>query len=145
MIRAILDANVLVSGMLGLRRTTSTPGTILYLWFKRSFELITSDPLITEVERSLSKPFFVGRIDPSDLTLALAALREDAIRTDITTSVSSIATHPEDDLVLAAAISAQAHFLVTGDSMLQRLEHYQSVQIISPRDFLTLLEQTHRT
>lgn len=47
--------------------------------------------------------------------------------------------HPEDDLVLAAAVSARADYRVTGDSKLQLRGRYQGVIILSPRAFLDLL------
>jgi predicted nucleic acid-binding protein len=50
-----------------------------------------------------------------------------------------VATHPEDDLVLATAVSAHADYLVTGDRKLQRLGSYQGVRILSPREFLAVL------
>ena len=52
-----------------------------------------------------------------------------------------MATHPQDDLVLAAAVSAGADYLVTGDRKLLSLGRYLGVTIVSPRTFLTLLEQ----
>ena len=53
----------------------------------------------------------------------------------ITVEVSGVATHPEDDLVLAAAVSAGADYLVTGDKQLLKLGRYQGATILSPRDF----------
>lgn len=52
-----------------------------------------------------------------------------------------MATHPEDDVVLATAVSVRPSILVSGDTKLQQLGHHQGVTILSPRDFLTLLEQ----
>jgi hypothetical protein len=56
-------------------------------------------------------------------------------------TIASGATHPEDDLVLAAAVSAAADYLVTGDRQIRRLGSYQGVTIISPSDSLALLDQ----
>lgn len=67
-------------------------------------------------------------------------LTEEATQTPITASVSGVATHPEDDLILAAAISGCADYLVTGDARLQALGTFQGVQIMSPRVFLGILE-----
>ena len=53
--------------------------------------------------------------------------------------MSGIATHPEDDVVLATAVSAKARYLVTGDAKLQDLRTYQDVTIFSARAFLTLV------
>ena len=49
--------------------------------------------------------------------------------------------HPEDDLVLATAVSGDADFLVTGDKQLLALGTYQSVSIVSPRDFIGVLDR----
>lgn len=59
----------------------------------------------------------------------------------ITVEVHGVAAHPEDDLVLATALSGQADYLVTGDLKLQRLGTHQGVQILSPRAFLDVLER----
>jgi uncharacterized protein len=63
----------------------------------------------------------------------------------ITVSVSGVATHPEDDLVLAAAVSAKVDYLVTGDANLRKVDRFQGVNILSPREFLFLLEQAETT
>jgi predicted nucleic acid-binding protein len=55
-----------------------------------------------------------------------------------------VATHPEDDLVLATAISAKAEYLVSGDTKLQRLGTYEGVKIVSPREFLEECDSYHR-
>jgi predicted nucleic acid-binding protein len=70
-------------------------------------------------------------------------LRKRAIVSPITASVHGIATHPEDDMILATAVSGHADYLVTGDSKLERLGKYKSVTILSPRRFLeTLVQET---
>ncbi len=60
--------------------------------------------------------------------------------TGITAEVHGVATHAEDDLILATAISARVEYLVTGDKKLQELRSYQGVAIVSPREFLDILE-----
>jgi predicted nucleic acid-binding protein len=55
-------------------------------------------------------------------------------------TVTGVATHPEDDLVLAAAVSAGADYLVTGDRKLQALDTFEGVRILSPRQFLDMIE-----
>ncbi len=139
MIRAVIDTNVFASGVLGLARAQSIPGEIFRQWRKHAFLLITEQAIIDEVERVLATPFLVERIPASESAAAVDALRQDAVLTVITTEIRGIATHPEDDVVLAIAVSAAADFLVTGDKQVQRLETYQGVRIVSPREFLAFL------
>ena len=52
---------------------------------------------------------------------------------------AGVATHPEDDLILSAAASANADYLVTGDAGLLGLTVFRETQIVSPRAFLDIL------
>ena len=47
---------------------------------------------------------------------------------------------PTDDKFLAAAIEADADFLVTGDKDLLTLEAYRHVRIVTPAAFRSLLQ-----
>jgi putative PIN family toxin of toxin-antitoxin system len=141
LIRAVLDANVLVSGIVGFLVPASTPGELLRLWRDGAFVLIVSEPILSEVGRTLSKPYFRRRLTDEQVAAALRLLREEATQQPITVSVSGVATQPEDDLILATAASAQADYLVSGDDKLQRLGAFQGVTILSPRAFLQLLDQ----
>jgi len=127
-IRAVLDANVVASGVLGFDRAASSPGAVLRAWYRRDFELIIADALIAEIERTPTAPYFASRVDPQVARLTMASLRDDATRTALTASVTGAASHPEDDVVLDAAVSAAAAFLVTGDKQLQRLGAFQGGQ-----------------
>lgn len=66
-------------------------------------------------------------------------LRSEAIVTPLTLTVTGVATHPEDDLILATAVAGGASFLVTGDRKLRAVETFRDVAILSPREFLTRL------
>ena len=48
-----------------------------------------------------------------------------------------IAKDPEDDAVLACALTARALYIVSGDQHLLDLKRYQAIHIVSPRTFLT--------
>lgn len=74
----------------------------------------------------------------------MALLREEAAITPIAVNVQGVATHPEDDVVLATAVSARVDYLVTGDKGLLQLEHDQDIVMLTPRAFLNVLEQPER-
>lgn len=139
--RIVLDANVFASGVLGLHRMESTPGEVMRRWHARAYTVVTSEHLIGEVTRTLADPFFRSRVPESESTSAIQALRQDAEVVLLTEQIVGEATHAEDDLVLATAISANADALVTGDRQLQRLETFRGVKILSPASFIELLDQ----
>jgi putative PIN family toxin of toxin-antitoxin system len=140
-IRAVLDANTIVSGLVRFRSGTSPPVLILHAWLRERFNLLISDWLLDEVTRTLSKPYFQALVEPEIHVATMEALQDEAIRVAVTTGVIGVATHPEDDLVLATAVSAAADYLVTGDKQLQQLANVEGVIIVSPREFLDRLEQ----
>ena len=140
--RAVLDANALLSGIVGVERETSTPGANIRAWRAQRFELVTSEHIRAEVQRHLTEDrYFASRLTPEQMAANLESLAVDAIQATITVGVTGVATHPEDDLVLAVAVSAGADYLVTGDRQLLALGRYRGVAILSPRAFLTLLDQ----
>ena len=139
MIRAVLDTNVLVSGFAGFHSSDSTPGEILHLWRDAAFVLVVSNIVLNEFERTLRKPYYQARFIEQQIVEALELLNTESHLALLTTEVHGIATHPEDDLVLAAAISGSADYLVTGDKGLLAVGVYAGVTIVTPRAFLDIL------
>jgi putative PIN family toxin of toxin-antitoxin system len=135
---AVLDTNVLVSGVVS---RGGIPGQILHAWQEQEFALAVSQTILTEVARTLQDPYFRQRLTEQNRAEVLRLLLEQGILTELTVQVEGIATHPEDDLILATAVSAQADYLVTGDRKLQGIGSYGRVTIISPRAFLAILHE----
>lgn len=140
MIRAVLDTNVLAAGLI---TAGGTPGRVLDRWTMGAFELVVSPPILVELERTLAKPYFRNRLEPEKAQQALDVFRAHAVVTRLTVAVNGIATHAADDLVVAAALSADAGYLVTGDAGLLGVKHYRGVGILTPRDFLATLDETN--
>ncbi|MBI4318179.1 MAG: putative toxin-antitoxin system toxin component, PIN family [Chloroflexi bacterium] len=139
MIRAVLDANTVASGFAGLRKPDSIPGLLIRLWRQGRYEMIVSEHLRNEIIRTFRQPYFRQRLSPLQISRVAALLRYQATQTPITDHVRGVATHPEDDLILATALSGRVTHLVTGDEKLQRLGAYKDITILSPRAFLELL------
>jgi uncharacterized protein len=136
-ISAVFDTNGLASGF------TTRGGVLdqsLRRWLAGEFELVVSEHILTELERTFRKPYFFTRLGQQQIADNLALLRRRARLAPITVSVQGVATHPEDDRILATAVSAQADYLVTGDRQLQALKTYRGVRIVSPRTFNGILE-----
>jgi putative PIN family toxin of toxin-antitoxin system len=137
---AVFDTNVLASGFVGLTRPESTPGALIRHWSAHRFDLVVSGIIIRELERTFEQPFFRRRLSPQQMARHLQSLRADALFTAVTVRVQGVATHPKDDLVLATAVSARADYLVTDDSQILQLGSYAGVRIVSPREFLDVLQ-----
>lgn len=143
MIIAVLDTNTIASGILGYRNPDSIPGAILRLWRKDIFILVTSKHIRDEVKEVLRKPYFTTHVTPQELSRIQALLRFQAKQVLITEAVTDIATHVEDDFVLATAVSSKADYLVTGDKpLIQKVgDSYRKVNLVTPNEFLGILKQ----
>ena len=141
MIKALLDTNVLVSGFVSLKHPTRAPAQLLHAWLAGHFELFTSEHIIAEFKNTLGRHYFKSRLKPEDIDEAITLVNEECTIISITTPVKGVATHPEDDLVISAAISAKVDYLVTGDQPLFNKvgNFYQGVTLATPNDFLKIL------
>lgn len=138
MIKATLDANVLVSGFVAPQ---GVPGEILGHWGNITFELIISEHIIASAERAWQKPYFLARFTADEVAQSVARLRADGVIVAPATTVVGVAADEEDDLVLATAVAGEAAYVVTGDHGFLRVDIYRGISIISPREFLSLLER----
>lgn len=127
--RALLDANVLLSGLL----TRGVCERLLDLcWSLESpIEVICSEHLLAELAENVQSKF---RIPVDEVAEAVAALRK-RVELVVPLAVSADACRDPNDLpVLGAAIAGRAECLVTGDRDLLELKQFQGVSILSPRE-----------
>jgi len=136
MIRVTIDTTTLVSGFL---RPEPPPGRLLVAWRQRLFTLVTAAPLLDEVGRTFRNPYFARRLSPAEAQDNLALLRSEAVIVATTVMIAGVATHPEDDVMLATALSGEAQFVVTSDHGLLRLGSYRELVIVSAAQFLAML------
>jgi putative PIN family toxin of toxin-antitoxin system len=144
LIRAVLDTNVLVSGILGMSlHSESAPSLVLRRWANDQFDLVISDHILGEVRRTLAKPWFSDRLTPADVDAVLTPMVRSSVYVVVRDIgfVPAIATHPEDDLVLATVDAANADVLVTGDAMLLKLAAHHRASILNARQFLEMLQE----
>ena len=139
MISAVLDTNVLASGTVS---AANAPGQIIDAWHARKFELVTSTHIIGELSRTFQKPYFKNHLTNKAVTNFIDLLQNEAFVTPITVQVQGVSTHPEDDWIVATALSAKADYLVTGDMpLLNKIGNsYKGVALTIPNDFLKILQ-----
>jgi len=135
-VRALLDVNVLIAGLLS---RTGSPARLLGKWLEGEFELVISDLLLDELEKTLARPKLRRLLDDDEISAFLELLRgglADWVE-DPGEPPSIKSRDPKDDYLIAVARAAQAT-LVTGDADL--LELSGSIPVMSPRAFLETLE-----
>jgi uncharacterized protein len=140
MIRATLDTNVLASGVVTSAQTVN--GQVIQAWRDNKYSLILSETILTEFSRTLTQPYFSARLTAAQIEATVNLFRTEATIVPISVTVSGVATHPEDDPIIATALSGKAHYLVTRDEkLLKKVPEYKGVSIISPPVFLQRLRE----
>lgn len=142
MIKAVIDTNVLVVAPLP---SDTPPGKILDAWEFSQFELLVSEHILFELENTLQKPYFRARLTGKVIQRFQKLLRRRATLITINVQVQGVATHLEDDLILATAVSGKADYLVTGDKPLRKaVPKYRRVKLVTPVEFLKVLEKVRK-
>jgi uncharacterized protein len=135
---ATFDANLLASGLVAAEG--GTIASIIDGWRLGRFEVALSQHIFDEFVRALAQPYFTGRVPSGVIATYIAFVSRHATFYALTVTISGVATHPEDDLVLASALSAGADYLVTGDRRLRsRVPAYQGTRVVSPAEFLAII------
>ncbi len=132
--RAVLDPNVVISGVLSSR---GAPADVLRALAAGEFELIVSQALQDELERALTYPKLrrhISEPDGAELVRWLAGSATVVIDPEADPRVHS--RDPDDDHLIALAAAHRAA-LVSGDKHLLALEG--EMPVFSPRAFLDLL------
>jgi len=111
--RAVLDPNVLVSAFIG--RRGSAPDRLVRAWREGAFELIASPKLLGELAEVLRRPKFRRQAGEGRAEAYVAALAAGALRVDDPRDPPLISPDPDDDYLLALAVTSRADVIVSGD------------------------------
>jgi putative PIN family toxin of toxin-antitoxin system len=139
MIRAVLDANVVISAMLA---PGGTPELVARDAGVR-YTLVWSLPIVEECIRvamyaRLQPRFRVA--NPVEYVRELSGIS--LLMEGDLPQVHAVHADPSDDVYLATALAGAAPFLVTGDRKhLLALKEFAGVRIVTPRQFLAVLRE----
>lgn len=135
--RVVLDTNVVVSAVL-IR--VGNERHILDAWRDGAFDLVLSPQLLQELGRVLSYPRIRDRrwMTGAEVVELLQIFAEESILVPGQLAVTA-SRDPTDDKFLAAALEADADYLVTRDKDLLTLGAYRGVKIVTPAAFRRLL------
>jgi putative PIN family toxin of toxin-antitoxin system len=133
-VRAVLDANVLVSAAI----STRPPRQIVAAWVEGRFELVASPTLLGELRDVLTRPKLRPWISPALAHDFVDGLAEGAVMLDDSDQPRPVSPDPEDDYLVELARAAAADYLVSGDRHLLGLGD-PTPPVLTPRQFLDRL------
>jgi putative PIN family toxin of toxin-antitoxin system len=140
MLRVVIDTNVLVSSVLSKH---GVPAQVVAAWQERKFLVVTSIFAMNEARNTLEELHKTGKytIHQNKIDELMNLFHTTAkfvlSMPDLTGVVPA---DPDDEKILATAVGGEASIIISGDKHLLNLKEYQRITILTPRQFLRLLE-----
>jgi uncharacterized protein len=140
-VRAVVDTNVLISGLIAGRGANHD---VIQALYQQRFTLLLSDALLQEYEEVLARPALTHKYPrlAAERQGLLAVLQTDGQFVSPAASLPLPIRDPKDEKVLACALGGNADYLVSNDPDLLTLAEdprLGSLKIVRVDAFLTLL------
>ena len=140
MILAVLDVNVLVSAAI---KRDGKPDQILRQAVVK-FEWLTSEFIVAEVAEVCTRKHLQAKyrdqLTPKNRARYLAMIRNTAKMIETGQEIPSVLSDSEDNHILACALCGKADYLVSGDPHLLKLGTFEGIKMVTPAQFLEILE-----
>jgi len=132
--KVVLDTNIFLSGWLW----GGTPDSVLKLGEDNLIDVCASEALLNELQSTLSRNKFCSKLQTLGVTVGdlMAGVRYLVEVYPISEINVPILRDPNDNMILATAIAADADAIVTGDLDLLVLQEYEGIVIVTARDFI---------
>lgn len=130
MIRAVLDTNVYISGIL----FGGNPKKLIERAVEGKLQIYITSEIITEIRDVLSRDKFgfspeyiqsiIGEIEAISV-FVIPKKKHTVVNRDI-----------DDNIIIDCAVEGRVDYIITGDSDLLSLKQYKNIIIINPAEFL---------
>lgn len=128
--RVVADTNVLVSALL----FGGVSDQVFLAGLRGEIQLVTSDPLLKELERILKNKF---KLDVQLVRGVIEEVRNVAEVVEVSSHINVISHPEEDNRVLECAVDGKADFIVTGDTKhILPLKEFRGIRILTPSEFI---------
>ena len=136
--RTVVDVNIFVSAFIN---TAGAPSVVVDAWLDGRFTLILSNALRDEIRDVASRPqtarYFRATADAVATVLANLDHAADLVVPDPVVVVNA---DPDDDMILGTATADNSDYIVTGDRHLLALGSFRGIPIVTPHQFLRILD-----
>ena len=131
--RVVFDTNIFISGLFW--------GGSSYLVVKRAInkELVVciSPAILREIETVLKRDFNLGQQEIQDITEVISDF---SLEVTPHITVDIVKDDPEDNKILACALTGHAQYIITQDNHLLKLKEFEGIKILHPQEFLEVIK-----
>ena len=139
--RAIIDTNVLLSGLLW----RGQPHALLEHVRTGTLAMVSSPALLAELAEVIGRAKFDAILTQTNTSRerSLAEVRQLAEVIEPPPLTQPVCRDPDDDAVLALALAAKVELIVSGDDDLLVLGSFEGIPIVDAAQALRLIDGTH--
>lgn len=135
MLKAVIDTNVWISALIG----TGPSKKIKDCLQAHLFQAVYAQELFRELVDVLSRPKYATKIQATEVYKLLQLIEEVAFLVELS-HIHRISRDPNDDMFLACAAASNSDYIVSNDLDLLDLKSNKNTQIVTPYQFLTILQ-----
>ena len=125
--KLLFDTNVIFSAF-----ATHGLADSIFEYCLQQHAIVLSDHILGELEKSFLKKL---KMPQDKIQAILSFLKEFCLIADLKKLKRNVCRDHEDDKILGLALNAGADFIITGDKELLGLKKFESIAILTPREF----------
>jgi putative PIN family toxin of toxin-antitoxin system len=141
--KVILDANIYISFLLTAseKQTVRRIVRACFLEFEHIQLLVPSELIDELLENVQNKEYLREHIPLAELAQLIGQLHLVAeVLSPVVEDIPAYASDPDDDYLIVHGLAAHVDYLVTGDRRLRSLDKVDSLHIVTPAEFIVILQ-----
>ncbi|HHT9137149.1 MAG TPA: putative toxin-antitoxin system toxin component, PIN family [Candidatus Wunengus sp. YC60] len=139
--KAVLDSTVLISAFLA---KTGVSAELLHKAKNGGFDICLAEEILEEVQRALLQYQKIRKryhyLDQTVIQYVQTLRMVARLITEIPL-IEVVDSDPNDNMVVACALKAQADYIVTRDNDLLSLKNYEDIKMVTPEKFIGILRK----
>ncbi len=132
-VRVVLDTNILTSALV----YGGIPQKVLRLALEKKIQVVISPILQAELVDVITKKF---PLSLADMLLIEQEMQKKFVMIKPHMTLDTV-RDKDDNRVLEAAVEGDCDFIITGDQDLLELKQYKRIKIVTPTEFLEIIDK----
>jgi len=133
--KLVLDANIFISSLFW----GGNPRAVLERAINKLDELFISKEILNEIEEVIERPkFHTGR---NETEYYIKSIEEITTKVAVKTKIRNGSRDKTDNKYIECGITADADYIISGDTYLLEMKKYGSIKIVSAKEYLEILQQ----
>ena len=138
MIRVVMDTNVIVSSLL-IRE--GNPALIFKMFLLGKIKNSITSEILDEIKEVFERQKITKRMSLVERDFILNALEEFSEKINPRIKLEEITEDPDDNKILECAVAGAVEYIISGDDHLLKRKEFRGIKIVSPAEFVKLMEK----